>query len=81
MTEPRDASFVALLRKIREDVSAEDQNLTAAERQERIQAAVATNPLLSRLLAKAEPPDAWAAAIQRRRPTSKATGAGPTPSA
>ena len=81
MTEPRDASFVALLRKIREDVSAEDQNLTAAERQERIQAAVATNPLLSRLFAKAESPESRAAAIQGRRPTSSATGAEPTPRA
>ena len=81
MTEPREASFVALLRKIREDVSAEDQNLTAAEQKERIQATVAANPLLSRLLEEAEPPESRAAAIQGRRPTSSSTGAEPTPTA
>ena len=56
MTEPRGESYVALLRKIREEVSAEEQNLTAAERAERIQAAVEGNPLLSGWLAKVERP-------------------------
>ena len=79
MTEPRQTSFVALLRKIREEVSAEDQDLTMAEREERIRAAVEGNPLLNRLLAKAEAPERMGPTTPERRRSSRSTVAKPSP--
>jgi hypothetical protein len=69
MTKPTEESFVALLRRIREDVSAETQDLKASERRKRMEAAVGGNPLLASLLAKAAPPDPDTAMVHGRRPT------------
>lgn len=80
MIEPRIKSVVAHLRAIREKISAEDQELTATQREERIKGAVEGNRLLAQLLARARLPEAQFAATPGRHPTSGASVTESTPS-